>query len=223
MLAAVAVMPLLLALLFRFAVPPLAALLHDETGFDLAAHYGLLMSFYVLMAPAMIGMLAGFLILDERDGGVLTPLLVTPIPLGGYLAYRVTGLLALGLVVTLAGYRVAGLMPLPVIDLVVIALVAALSAPVIALFLAAFADNKVTGFALVKVLNTIAMVPIGAYFIALPWQWLAGIVPTFWPLAMTWRAAAGEPYLPLLAPGLVVHAVAITALARRFSARVYGG
>lgn len=222
LLAAVAVAPLLIAVLFRFGVPPLTALLARELAFDLAPHYGLLMSFFVLMAPTMAGMITGFLLLDERDGGVLTALLVTPMPLGGYLAYRLFGLLALGLVVTVAGYPVAGLAPLPLADLLALALLASLTGPVVALFLAGFAENKVTGFALVKVLNMIAMVPIGAYFLAEPWQWAAGVVPTFWPLKMTWLATDGEPYLPLLLPGLAAYAAVILLLLRHFRRRVYG-
>jgi fluoroquinolone transport system permease protein len=220
LLAAVAVVPLLIALLFRLGVPPLAALLARELAFDLVPYYGLLMSFLVLMAPTMIGMLVGFLLLDERDGGVLTALQVTPMPLGGYLAYRASGLLALGLVATMIAYPLAGLAPLPLADLLVIAILASLSGPVVALFLAGFAENKVTGFAMVKVLNLIAMVPIGAYFLPEPWHWAAGVVPTFWPLKMTWLATAGKPYLALLVPGLLVYAAVTAALLRQFKRRV---
>jgi len=144
-------------------------------------------------------------------------------PLGGYLAYRLLGLVALGVTVTVVGYPIAGLAPLPLADLLLLALLASLTGPAVALFLAGLAENKVTGFALVKVLNLIAMVPIGAYFLNEPWQWVAGVVPTFWPLKMTWLATAREPYLPLLLPGLVTYGGVILLLLRHFRRRAYGG
>jgi fluoroquinolone transport system permease protein len=222
LLAGVGIAPFALALAFRLGLPPLGALLDRELGFDLAPYHPLLASFYLLLAPSMAGMVTGFLLLDERDGGVLTALRVTPIPLAGYLAVRLAAPLLVGGLVTVAGYPLAGIAPLPLADLAPLALVAALNAPATALFLAAFADNKVTGFALVKILNTIAFVPIAAWFVGPPWQLLAGLVPTFWPLKMTWVAAAGGPYGLYLAPALAAYGAATALLLRRFGARLEG-
>jgi fluoroquinolone transport system permease protein len=220
LLAWVAAVPFLMALLYRFGVPPLARLLTRSLGFDLVPYYGLLMSFFVLLAPTMVGMVTGFLLLDERDEGILYALLVTPVSAGSYVGYRIAVPLLLGFAVTVAGYPVAGLAPLPALDLVAVAFVGALTGPVVALFLAAFAENKVAGFALVKVLNTINMLPVFAFFVAAPWQVAAGIVPAYWPMKMTWLAAAGRPYAPYAGAGLTVYALVLFLLLRRFDRRV---
>lgn len=217
----IGVAPFLLALLFRFAVPPLAGLLGRELGFDLAPYHGLLMSFFLLMAPSMIGWVTGFLLLDERDGGVLTALLVTPMPLASYLLYRISVPLVVGFAVTVACYPLAGLAPLPFADLLALSLVASLTGPGMALFLAAFAENKVAGFALVKVVNTITMIPIAAYFVRPPWQLAAGLVPTYWPMKMVWLATEGRGYLLHGLAGLGVYAAAIVLLLRRFQTKVH--
>lgn len=219
LLAWVMAAPLVIALLLRFGVPPLAAWLQAGWAFDLRPYYGLLMSFFVLMAPSMVGMVIGFLLLDERDDRTLTALSVTPMPLGGYLLYRITLPLMLGFVITLAGYPLAGLAPLPIGHLVFIALVAALNGPVTALFLAAFAENKVSGFALVKVLNTINMLPVAAYFVDMPWQIAAGVVPAYWPMKMLWQAVGGQRYLLYGIAGAAVSTAVVGLLLRRFTAR----
>lgn len=221
MLVWVAGAPLLLALAFRFGLPPLSRLLDRELGFDLAPYHGLLMSFFVLMAPTMVGWVIGFLLLDERDEGSLTALLVTPMPLSGYLLYRTALPLLAGFVVTVAGYPIAGLAPLPFRDLVAISLVASLNGPANSLFLAAFAQNKISGLALVKVLNTLAMIPIAAFFVSSPWQAAAGIMPTYWPMKMTWRAAAGQDYALYAFPGLAVYGIVMLWLLRRFTRRLH--
>lgn len=211
-----AAVPLFMSLAFRFGVPPLSRFLMDEAGFDLRAYYGLIMSFFVLTAPAMVGMVTGFLLLDERDDRVLAALLVTPMPLSGYLAYRTSLPIVLGFVVTVACYPIAGLAPLPITTLAMIALLAACAAPLTALFLAVFAENKISGFALVKILNTINMIPVAAYFVDMPWQLAAGIVPTYWPAKMVWQASVGDGFAVTLTAGAAINAGWLLFLIRRF-------
>jgi fluoroquinolone transport system permease protein len=221
LLAWVLALPLVIALLLRFGLPPLAGWLLQTWTFDLQPYYPLIMSFFVLMAPSMVGMVIGFLLLDERDERTLSALAVTPMPLGGYLLYRITLPLLLGFVITLAGYPLAGLAPLSGADLVVIALTAAFTGPVTALFLAGFADNKVSGFALVKILNTINMLPVAAYFVDLPWQFGAGLVPAYWPMKMLWQAAAGEQYLLYGVVGVGVNSVVTGLFLQHFTAKIH--
>src|SRR5262245_36116678 len=82
--------------------------------------------------------------------------------------------------------------PLPVTSLPPIVVVASLSAPILALVLAVAAPNKVAGFAVVKVLNAVNLLPIAAYFVPRPVQYAAGVFPTYWPMRALWSAAVGE-------------------------------
>ncbi len=88
----------LVVVLYRYGVPALAGVLDARLGFDLTPYYDLIMSTYVGTAAGMAGMVIGFLLLDERDENTLTALLVTPLPIGAYLAYRITLPLILGFV-----------------------------------------------------------------------------------------------------------------------------
>lgn len=213
-------LPFLMALLLRYGIPALAAWLQTAFAFDLAPYYVLIMSTFVVAAPAMVGMVTGFLLLDERDDDVLKALLVTPMPFGAYLLYRIVVPLAIGLPVTLAGYIIAGLAPLPFAELLLITLLGSFSAPITALFLAVVAENKVSGFAIVKLLNTINMLPALAYFIGMPWQLLVGIVPGYWPLKLVWLAEAGQPLAAVAIAGFVVNALMILLLLRAFNANI---
>jgi hypothetical protein len=215
--------PLALALLLRAATPSLTTLLADRLDFDLVPYYPLLMSTYLLLAPALAGFMAGFLLLDERDDRTLLALLVSPVAPGAYLAYRLGLPLALGMVMTLIGYPIAGLTDAPLAAVLGVAALGACVGPILALVLAAFAENKVAGFALMKLANGVTMLPIVAYFFdESPWQIAAGIAPTYWPLKAYWQAAAGEPWLIYLAVGVVVNALTIAWLLRRFRRALYG-
>ncbi|MCC6742874.1 MAG: hypothetical protein IT175_03345 [Acidobacteria bacterium] len=214
--------PLLLALLYRFGVPQLTGALARGADFDLVPYYGLLMSFFLMMPPGLVGMIVGFLLLDERDDRTLTALLVTPLSLSTYLAYRVTAPLLVGVLATLLCYPIAGLAPLAIPDLAVIAVLAAVTGPITALFLVSFAENKVAGFALVKIINLVNVLPIAAYFLDLPWQLVGGVVPGYWPMKMLWLATAGESYLAYGLAGLAANVAILWLLLARFKARAGG-
>jgi fluoroquinolone transport system permease protein len=209
-------MPFSVALVFRWGIPPLADWLARSYGFDLTPYYPLLVSGYFLVAPAFIGFVVGFLLLDERDDGVLDAMRVTPVPIRSLLAYRIGVPLVAGLVVTLAGYGLVGLVTLPPLALLTATLLAAFSAPIQALFLVAFAENKVSGFAMMKLFSAVTDLPIVAWFVAMPWQLAAGVIPSYWPMKVVWQAADGAPWAAYAVVGLVVNGLAVVVLLRRF-------
>ncbi len=204
--------PLVYALLVRWAVPLMAR----NFGLDLGPYAVLITSaLLVLMAPLLLGFVLGMLLLDERDGGTLQALRVTPLSLDGYLALKLGMPLLICAALSLACVPLAGLVALRPAHLPV-ALLTSLEMPLVALGLAAFAGNKVQGFALIKASNLILLPPIAAYFMTPPWDLIFGLIPIYWPLKAFWIIEAGGAAWPYLAVGLVVHLIALAILARRF-------
>jgi fluoroquinolone transport system permease protein len=210
--------PLLLAVLIRWGVPPLAARLMAQFQFDLVPYYPLLMSFVLLMTPMLAGMVIGFLLLDQRDDQTLTALQVTPLTLNGYLVYRISMPIVLSLAITLIIFPMAGLVEIGFVPLLLAALSAAPLAPFYALSLAAIAANKVQGFALTKALGVLLVPPVMAYFVPTPWQWFFGLVPLYWPAKLIWLLHAGETsYWFYLLIGLLYQFLLLIVLLRRFN------
>jgi fluoroquinolone transport system permease protein len=216
----VLLLPLGLAVLLRVLIPRAAAALLTATGFDLAPYYALIMGGYLMTAPGIVGMVIGFLLLDERDARTLLALRVTPLSMRQYLAYRVTLPLLFGTVSTLIGYPLIGISPLPLTSLLAIATVAGLSAPLLALVLATAAPNKVAGFATVKVLNGVNLLPVAAFFLPVPLQYVAGVIPTYWPMRALWSATVGEEYGVFLVMGALTGVVALVLAAGLFEGRL---
>jgi fluoroquinolone transport system permease protein len=214
-------LPLVLALVLRILVlrggeAPLTA-----TGFDLAPYHRLIMGGYLMTAPGIVGLVVGFLLLDERDARTLTALRVTPLSPHEYMVYRAALPLVGGTAATLIGYPLVGISPLPVLTLMAIACVASFSAPLVALVLGAAAPNKVAGLAVVKVLNGINLVPIAAFFVPLPLQLFAGVLPTYWPMRALWSAAEHDRYAAYLVCGTAVNACAVLIAAWFFDRRLH--
>ena len=166
----------------------------------------------VLLLPALlIGWVAGFLLLEDRDDGPLLALDVTPPGKLGFLAYR---LAAAGL---LTGIITAAFAPvlMPGSGLVVAAtatVLVALAAMATALILPVIARNKVEGLALSKLVNIAMLVPLLA-LVPSPLRYLGGVIPTYWLGELLLPVDGPLPLWLLAALSLAVNAVAVAGLA----------
>jgi fluoroquinolone transport system permease protein len=222
MLLMLALLPLILLAVARLVTGPLAAWLLDAHGVDLTPHHSLLVGFLlVLVAPMMMGVLAGLVILDDRDQRLLTTLQVTPLSLDGYRNYRLTVTVLASALALLVTVPATGLVPAGRLAAAVPALLlASLLAPISALLLAAFAGNKVEGLAVMKALNLPMVLPVVVWFAHGPWEIPLALVPTYWPLRAFWEAVAGGSPWPWVLGGTAYLAVWIAWLLRRFNRRV---
>ena len=209
--------PFVLAITMRLGLPFVREILLRELSFDLSLYYKLIMSLLVLATPMMMGMLSGFLILDERDENILTFYSVTPISKSGYLYYRIAMPTVISFLLSFFVFYFIGVVECSIALLIPVLFLCALESPMMALFLAAFASNKVEGLALTKALGIFFLLPIVGYFIKSDCQYAAGIAPTFWvSKALLAAVGAGGGYWTFIAVGAVVHLLFIGLLIRRF-------
>jgi fluoroquinolone transport system permease protein len=221
MLLLITCLPILVAILMRFFIPFLARLVMEHLNFDLQPWYALITSFFLMLGPLMYGWVIGFMLLDERDENILEYISVTPLGKTGFLSYR-TGLpILLSFVMAFVLVALIGLVPFAPLRILPVALLAAIEAPILALFLAAFAGNKVEGLALGKGVGFAFMAPLAAVFIPMPWQYLAGVLPPYW-VAKLFIAADIEVInlVLLLAAGLIVHSFWLVWMLRKFNRRL---
>lgn len=209
--------PLFLAAAMRFLLPLGAALLQQQSGFDLSAHYLFMVSFLTLFTPMMIGTLVGLIILDERDDNMLQYYAVTPLSKSGYLAHRLVSPAILSFLVTFPVLALAGLVRLNYAAVIAVVLMASLQAPFTALILGSFAGNKIEGLTLAKGLGLLYGAPLAGYLINSLWHLPAGIFPTYW-VTQAFLASGGWYWFYLLG-GFAVHAAALAALLRIFNRR----
>lgn len=203
--------PVLLAVVLRLGLPPLAAYLHDRFGVELTPYRPLLLaSLVVLHVPLIIGMVGALLVLDDIDDRTVLVLRVSPVTVPRYLAYRAISVAAVTVLMLAVAVPVSGLAPGPAGVVPALALAAA-QAPLITLATAAVARNKVEGLAWLKVLG---LLPTGiapaVWWLPEPAQWPLRVLPHYWTVDVLWHP---DP-LGLLA-GAVLTALATVLLARR--------
>lgn len=178
--------PFILAAAIRYGMKILAEWLHRALAFDLTVYYDLILVEALLLIPLMLGVIAGFLMLDERDENLIAYFAVTPLTKSGYLIYRLSSPVLLSAAYTVFFVYFTDLVRVPVAALLPLTLLLALQAPVVALILLAFAANKVEGMALSKGIGITMAAPLAIYFAPEPWSWLASVLPTFWIAKAYW-------------------------------------
>lgn len=222
MLQFLLVYPLILGGLLRWLLPWAQAGLMESIGFDLENYLLLLVSFFgLLLIPQLVGLLVGTILLDERDQDTLTALMVTPMPVRAYALYRVITPALISVLGILVVVPFINILVLPLAKLLPLAVAAAPLGPMMALLLASLARNKVEGLAIMKGLGIFLIVPIVAWFVPQPWQWLFGVFPTFWATKGYWLASAGEPYMWVAACGAIYTCAIVAILLRRFQNGLY--
>jgi len=223
LLVSLLLIPWFLALFLRLLVPEVTTWLGRAYGFDLEPYYPLVAAFFLyLNIPLLFGVMTGFLMLDERDDDTLSALQMTPASLGGFVTYRLLLGYVLSCLLILIAAPLSGLVRWDALLLSLpAALLASLFAPFTAMLLSAFASNKVEGFAIMKGFGLLLLGPLVAYFVGARYEWLFGLLPTYYPAKVLWEGLEGRPYgLPLLL-GTLYNALLTAWLTRRFRTQVY--
>jgi len=214
------------AVLLRLALPWLVDQVKANPGIavDVEALVPLLVGYLVVFEGATLGgMMIAFILLDERDDHTIDALLVTPVPTTYYIGYRILVAIAIAFAMVLVEMFIVGQAMIPLWQLLPVVAVASLMGAFSELFLVSFANNKVEGFAQLKVISTLGLLVLAAWFLPMPWQLLVGLFPPYWAVKAYWLAQAGDPNWGLaLLVGAALMVGSLTYLTRRFTAVVYG-
>lgn len=219
-----------IAVMLRFGLPWANIKLADNgvlpsqtISMSLADIYPMLVAYMAVYTGALlVGTVFGFMLLDEKEDNTIKAMLVTPVPLQQYLIYRIgmPAILAFFIILFMALFINQALLPLW--QLLLISAGGALTAPIISLFFATFAENKVQGFALSKVGGISGWTIMIGWFVPEPLQWLIGLYPPFWIAKAYWMALAGNSlWLLALMAGIVLQIGLIYLLVQQFNKVAY--
>jgi fluoroquinolone transport system permease protein len=173
--------PFILWALMHFVIPWVVDMVWEQWDLDLSPYYPLTGVFFLMLIPMMMGMVYGFVLLDERDGGIITAIAVTPTGKAGYLKLRLGIPMAASIVFILLYLLLLDLRGnLTVIQLLLLTLIISSQSLILLLFLGAFADNKVMGMAISKGFGILLVGPLLDFILPTPFNWAGAYSPMFW-------------------------------------------
>lgn len=219
MLILILLVPFILWALMYFLFPFLETLVMKQWSVDISPYYPQAGTFFLMLIPMMIGMVYGFILLDERDAGIITAISVTPTGKSGYLKIRMSIPMVLSfvsIILFLVLLQLTGTLGL--FQLFVISILVSSQSLVLLLLLGAFAHNKVMGMAISKGFGILLVGPLLDYGLPAPFNWIGAYSPLFWASR---SLLAGSPSSFWLYAGITFffHLILIWILFRKFTAR----
>lgn len=221
---------IIIAVVLRFGMPWLNNILIENGvmpsqtfAMSLADVYPMLVAYMAIYTGALlVGTVFGFVLLDEKDQNTIKAMLVTPVPLKRYVLYRVGGPAILAFVIILGMAYFINQALLPWWQMILISAGGALTAPIISLFFATVAENKVQGFAYSKFGGISGWTILIGWFVPEPWQWLIGLFPPWWISKAYWLALEGRNgWWIVLIIGVVLQIALINWLMQQFNKVAY--
>ena len=211
--------PFILWALMQFLIPWIIELVQTQWDFDLSPYYRQAGTFFLMLIPMMMGMVYGFILLDERDDGIITAISVTLTGKSGYLKLRLGIPLVLSFLAILLFMILLDLSGnLNLVQLLLISAIVSSQSLILLLFLGAFADNKVMGMAISKGFGILLLGPVLDYILPSPFHWAGAYSPMFWA-SRTFLAETDLRYWIYAGATIIFQSLLLWILFSKFRAR----
>lgn len=179
-MAILIVAPLLLIIAFKLMILYLVPFIQTLIEFDVLPYVDYVLVFVVMMCGAMLGIVTGFMMIDDRDGKIAELMSVTPLGRSGYLINRLLFAAVLAVFYSILTYYVLNVVELPFITIFFVSLLSSIYSIIIGLLIFIFADDKVKGLTFAKAINSLSLFAF-TDLIALKWLTvLSWFFPPYW-------------------------------------------
>lgn len=179
-MAVLMVAPLLLIIAFKLVILYLVPYIQTLIDFDVLPYLDYVLVFVIMMCGAMLGIVTGFMMIDDRDGKIAELMSVTPLGRSGYLINRLLFAAVLSVFYSILGYYVLNVVELPIITILFVSLLSSIYSIIIGLLIFTFADDKVKGLTFAKAINSLSLFAF-TDLLALKWLTvLSWFFPPYW-------------------------------------------
>ena len=168
-------LPLLILLVIRYGVPYVAGVYAG-----LQSYVFVILMLATLQGAIAFGFIYSMVLVDEKDSGVAKVYGILPVSKFWFVAFRLIPPFILAQLSTVALLSVEPFYHLPLLSVLVYSALAGLVAPLMALFVAAAAENKIEAMTWQKIFNLPLFLPVFAFFIPASFTFVFAIFPTFW-------------------------------------------
>jgi hypothetical protein len=208
--------PWLIIGILRFGLPPL-------TGYfpGLVPYMKVILGTFCIVISMFPAFIYSFVLLDEKDQDVLTVIRILPVSSIAFIVIRLILITFISYVYVVLTILITGLLDWSPFKTVLVSLPISLVAPVMTLFMAGMARNKIEGTTWMKGLNFIMFLPVLSYFIEGNYEYALGILPVYWIFKMFDPGFSVIPFRINFLFALVFHLTLLYAGIRIFRRKVF--
>lgn len=183
----------------------------------LADYVPILIMFLANQASLIFGFIYSMVLIDEKDTNVAKVYGILPVSKFWFAIFRLIPPFLLSTIATFLMIIVQPYFEIPIAVNLFFAVLAGLIAPIMILFIALMAKNKLEGMTWQKLFNIPIMLPVLAFFVPAAFSFLFGFLPTHWSYQGFNNLVNGESYFRHLLAGYILSGLLIVFLARKFS------
>ncbi|CAN5566950.1 hypothetical protein BH20ACI4_BH20ACI4_18220 [soil metagenome] len=168
-------LPLLILVVIRYGVPFIA-----EVYEGLRDYIGVILMLATMQGSIAFGFIYSMVLVDEKDTNVAKVYGILPVSKFWFTVFRLIPPIFLATMTTFFLLLVEPFYGLPVVSILVYSTLAGLIAPLMILFIAVIAKNKIEAMTWQKLFNIPLFLPIAAFFVPASLSLAFAIFPTFW-------------------------------------------
>ncbi|MGB3368354.1 MAG: hypothetical protein WBA54_12745 [Acidaminobacteraceae bacterium] len=172
--------PILIAGLMRLLYVFLVPLIERYISFEIALYDSYILSMVLLFTPMMLGVVMGFMMLDDKDAKIVELMSITPLGKSGYLKNRLSFIMIPSMIYTFINYYIMQIYIINFITLAYISFISSLLSIVIGLVFSSIATDKIKGLTYAKGLNLLIIFAFGDLFKGNSVKYLSSAFPTYW-------------------------------------------
>jgi hypothetical protein len=173
----------------------------------------MLLGSVIAIFPAFI---MGFVMMDEKDGGLNHVLRILPFNLNKLIGLRVLTMLIIGFFNSMLLFTFNGFVNLSLPEMICISINVALFAPISAFLMLCISANKIEAAAVLKGINFLTFFAFLQFFIPNGYKFFLAPIPAFWAFHSFEVIANGWQFTLFTASGIAIQIVYLVVLWRVF-------
>jgi hypothetical protein len=154
----------------------------------------------------------GFVMMDEKDGGLNQVLRILPFNLNKLIGLRVLTMLTIGFFNSMLFFAFNGFVNLNFPEMICISINVALFAPISAFLMLCISANKIEAAAVLKGINFITFFAFLQFFIPNGYKYILSPIPAFWAFRSFEVIANGWQFALFTASGITIQIVYLVVL-----------
>ncbi|MBN2853639.1 MAG: hypothetical protein JXQ23_12965 [Clostridia bacterium] len=172
--------PLMIPVLFRLMTELLVPFLNRYITFSILPYQSYILSATLLMTPFSLGVVMGFVMLDDKDGKISELMSITPNGRLGYIVNRMMMIAVFTFIYTCFSYYVLHIYLISLLTLLYISFLLCFYGSTLGLILFTIASDKVKGLTYAKGLNILLLFAFADLLHSRWLTYLAYLFPPYW-------------------------------------------
>lgn len=172
--------PMLVGIVFKIGYSLGIPWVINRFSLDLSIYSDYILAMVISFIPVMLGIVMGFMMIEDKDDNIIQLFMVTPMEIEGYLINRMAIIGSFSFIYTIINYYIMSIHNLNVLRLIIVAISNSILAITVGMFFFTKVSDKIKGLTYAKGFNLLSFFVFAPFIKSNLFNMIANIVPTYW-------------------------------------------